>query len=155
MNDTGQMINVEFDTGFRCPIGTVSPPNAPFWTIRMPLQNPPPADAAGSDPLQMPAGTAIDLRASGDRRDRLFLRRAELTDNRGVNNADSIVIMFAPEGRVSRVSYNKNGLKPLDKAPFDQPVVDNVYLMIGRREGCPPPTVASDATLDSSKLSPI
>ena len=128
----------------------------PYFTSAVPykiLRQPMPL---AIDPLQLPAGTAIDLRASGvgvgvGVKDYFYVGPS-VSDTRGVNNSDSIVIMFAPEGRVSRVSYNQNGLKPLDKVSFDQPIVDNLYLMIGRREGCPPPTVATDPTLDSSKL---
>ena len=162
INDTGQMINVKYDTrGF--PIGPdrAAFPNAPepvgpYFTSPVPykiLRQPMPL---AIDPLQLPAGTAIDLRASGVGVGvgvkEYFYVGPSVSDTRGVNNSDSIVIMFAPEGRVSRVSYNQNGLKPLDKVSFDQPIVDNLYLMIGRREGCPPPTVATDPTLDSSKL---
>jgi hypothetical protein len=53
--------------------------------------------------------------------------------------------MFAPEGRISRVSYSQ--APPNNEPPFDQPVVDNVYLLVGRRDKTPPP-VGTDPTLN-------
>jgi hypothetical protein len=50
------------------------------------------------------------------------------------------------------LSLNPNGVNPTAKASFDQPIVDNVFLLIGKRENCPPPDVGSDKTLDSSQL---
>ncbi len=109
LNDTGQMLNVEFDDNgrpLRDPIVTGSNQrDAPFWTNPAPykiLRQPMPTSA---EPFQMPEGTAIDLRASGIGRDDFFYRP-------GVHdNADGILIMFAPEGRVSRVTFS---LQPQD-----------------------------------------
>ena len=53
-----------------------------------------------AEPYQMPEGTAIDLRASGVGIDDYFYVP-------GVHdNSEGIIIMFAPEGRVSRVMFS-------------------------------------------------
>ena len=76
-----------------------STPNAPFWTNPSPykiLRQPTPTS---DEPFQMPEGTAIDLRASGVGTDDYFYVP-------GVHdNAQGIIIMFAPEGRVSEVTF--------------------------------------------------
>ena len=97
------MLNVEFDDdGIGCATqpNLRSTPDAPFWTNPAPykiLRQPMPTSA---EPFQMPEGTAIDLRASGVGRDDFFY----VPDVR--DNSQGILIMFAPEGRVSRVSFS-------------------------------------------------
>jgi hypothetical protein len=58
--------------------------------------------------------------------------------------------MFAPEGRVERLAFNENVLPSTLEVPFNAPVVDNVYLLLGKRENIPP-AVASDATLNAAQ----
>ncbi len=154
INDTGQMLNVEFDqVGRRMrDLGPTPspPPAAPFWTNPAPykiLRQPMPTSA---EPFQMPEGTAIDLRASGIGRDDFFYAP-------GVHdNAEGILIMFAPEGRVSQVAFS---LQPQDMMEdpevtrFDETVVDNLFLLVGRRENAPPPAVIGDPTLDMNAMS--
>jgi prepilin-type N-terminal cleavage/methylation domain-containing protein len=150
INDTGQMINIEFDdNGDRMRdlgIG-VSPagPNRPYWTNPASykiLRQPMPTSA---EPFQLPEGTAIDLRASGIGENDYFYVP-------GVHdNPEGVLIMFAPEGRVSRVLFSR---KPNLDERFDEPVTDNLYLLVGRRENAPPPTVANDLTLDAGTFSP-
>lgn len=146
INDTGQMLNIEFDqNGDRMrdlPAG--SSPQTPFWTSPAPykiLRQPAPTS---NEPFQLPDGTAIDLRASGVGHDDFFYVP-------GVHdNSDGVIIMFAPEGRVSRVTFSRQ--PPVDEANFDEAVTDNLFLLVGRRENAPPPDVASDPTLNSSRL---
>ena len=59
----------------------------------------------------MPEGTAIDLRASGvGKRSILSQPSGNPTDDDpSVDNIDPVFIMFTPEGRVARVSYNRSG----------------------------------------------
>ena len=96
-----------------------SKPPAPYWGLPSPykiLRQPTPAS---EEPYQLPEGTAIDLRASGVGVDDFFYVP-------GLNdNSEGVIIMFAPEGRVSRVSYSQS---PGTADPFDRAVVDNVYL---------------------------
>jgi prepilin-type N-terminal cleavage/methylation domain-containing protein len=138
-NDSGQQINPRYDNS-GAEIGTVSPSQPPYWASPAPykiLRQPAPTS---DQPYQMPEGTAIDLRASGVGRDNFFYVQ-------GVNDNDQgILIMFAPEGRVSRVSYSQ---LPSSSTPFDQPVVDNVYLLVGRRDRVPP-ALGSDSTLNKA-----
>jgi hypothetical protein len=98
----------------------------------------------------LPEGAAIDLRASGVGAGDYFYWP-------GLNdNSEGVIIMFAPEGRVARVSYSQYP-PPLNSSDepdtFDKPVVDNVYLLVGRRENIPAPD-ATNATADPT-LSPI
>jgi type II secretory pathway pseudopilin PulG len=153
LNDTGQMLNVEFDSRGRrmrdLGLNPSPPPVDPFWTNPAPykiLRQPMPTSA---EPFQMPEGTAIDLRASGIGRDEFFYVP-------GVHdNSEGILIMFAPEGRVARVTYSlrpDDMMEDPDVTQFDETVVDNLFLLIGRRENAPPPSVVSDQTLDMSEL---
>jgi type II secretory pathway pseudopilin PulG len=155
INDSGQMIDIHWDNdGY--PLGTdrlafstaPSKPSAPYWTNPAPYKILRQPAKTSAEPLQMPEGSAIDLRASGLGDAAFFYIGPTLADNDGVNNSDDILIMFAPEGRVSRLSLNPNGLNLTDKALFDKPIVDNIFLLVGRRENCPPPDVASDKTID-------
>ena len=67
----------------------------------------------------------------------------------GLNdNSEGVIIMFAPEGRVSRVSYSQ--MPDNRRRRSIKPVVDNVYLLVGRRENIAAPDVATaDPTLNS------
>jgi hypothetical protein len=62
--------------------------------------------------------------------------------------------MFTPEGRVARVSYSQQPISedPPEPPAFDQPVVDNIFLLVGKRENAPPPPLADDKTLNSAEL---
>jgi prepilin-type N-terminal cleavage/methylation domain-containing protein len=153
LNDTGQMLNVEFDNDgrpLRDPIVSGSAQrDAPFWTNPASykiLRQPMPTSA---EPFQMPEGTAIDLRASGIGRDDFFYVP-------GVHdNSEGILIMFAPEGRVSRVTFSvlpTDAFEDPDVTRFDETVVDNLFLLVGRRENAPPPGVIGDKTLDMNEV---
>ncbi|HMP07052.1 MAG TPA: hypothetical protein PJ982_11920, partial [Lacipirellulaceae bacterium] len=87
----------------------------------------------------------IDLRASGIGINEYFYVASDGDSNFRRNNREPILIMFAPEGRVSRVRFDR---RPSNDIPFDQPVVDNIFLLVGRRELAPPPTEQADVTLD-------
>jgi prepilin-type N-terminal cleavage/methylation domain-containing protein len=140
-NNSGQQINPRYDDNGN-EIGAVSPLTAPYWTLPSPykvLRQPTPAS---DEPYQLPEGVAIDLRASGVGVDDYFYAK-DLNDN-----DDGMIVMFAPEGRVARVMFNQY---PHDSVPFDKAVVDNVFLLIGRRENAALP-VAADPTLDSSQV---
>jgi type II secretory pathway pseudopilin PulG len=154
INDSGQMVNAKYDNRGN-ELGAVTSPEQPYWTdpapyriLRQPMKT-------SAEPLQLPEGSAIDLRASGLGDTSYFYIGPTTADSRGVNNSDDILIMFAPEGRVSRLSLNANGLPPLDKLPYDQPIVDNIFLLVGKRENAPPPAVGSDPTLKSATFTTL
>jgi hypothetical protein len=154
INDTGQQINPRYDdAGYSIgpdrepsPPAPAKPPS-PYWTSPAPykiFRQPTPAT---EEPYQLPEGTAIDLRASGVGVGDYFYW-PNLNDN-----SEGVIIMFAPEGRVSRVSYSQlpiNSTSSPESATFDQAVVDNVYLLLGRRENIPAPDANKDLTLTSS-----
>jgi len=148
LNDSGQQINPRYDDDGN-EIGSKAPPvTAPYWTHPAPykvLRQPTPAS---DPPYQLPEGTAIDLRASG-------VGIGDYFYVPGVNdNDEGILIMFAPEGRVARVSFSQLPLntKLEENEVYDQPVVDNVFLLLGRRENIPPIDVKADKTLDKSAI---
>src|SRR4051794_34720672 len=121
INDSGQQINPRHDN-LGSELTTKSP--APYWTLPSPykvLRQPTPmADEA----YQLPEGTAIDLRASGVGSGDYFYVQGVHDDP----TFDGVLIMFAPEGRVSRVTFSQlpgNTNQP----SFDQSVVDNVFLL--------------------------
>jgi hypothetical protein len=162
INDSGQQINPEYD-GQGFPLGPNRPPSAParppapYWTApsayRILRQPAPTSD----EPYQLPEGTAIDLRASGIGND-VFFHHPEPTDSSySVDNSLPVTILFAPEGRVWRVSFSALPNKDEESEPptFNGSVVDNLYLLIGKRENIPAPLPAdNDPTLDATRLPP-
>lgn len=168
INDTGQQIYVKFDDkGYRLgpdrQPSAPNPPPPPFFTYPASykvLRQPMPASA---EPFQMPDGTAIDLRASGQAIEigssnatGFFYNPDVPSPNEadGVNNADPIIVMFTPEGAIERVRFNRKNvaIAGANDNIFDGKTVSNIFLLIGRRAIAPPPTVASntDKTLDPS-----
>jgi type II secretory pathway pseudopilin PulG len=147
LNDSGQQINPKHDdNGYE--IGAVVQAHSPYWASPAPykiLRQPTPAS---DEPYQLPEGTAIDLRASGVGSGDFFYWPG-LRDN-----SDGILIMFAPEGRVARVSYSiLPTVNPSDgSTTFDAPVVDNIYLLVGRGDRIAAPPVGSDSTLQSAAV---
>jgi prepilin-type N-terminal cleavage/methylation domain-containing protein len=151
LNDTGQMINVRYDnTGAEIANGDDV---VPFYTHPAPykiLRQPAPTS---DEPYQLPEGTAIDLRASGVGIDDYFYV-PDLNDN-----SQGIIILFTPEGRVARVSYSQQPPDSSDildsssqPVPYDQSVVDNVFLLVGKRENIPAPPATTDPTLDPTEV---
>ena len=143
VNDSGQQINPKYDDLGR-EIGAVVQAQAPYWSspasyriLRRPT-------AMSDEPYQLPEGTAIDLRASGVGINDYFYVQ-------GMNdNTEGVLIMFAPEGRVSRVAYYQT---PGNSIPFDQPVNDNIYLLVGRGDRLPPQATSSaDPTLNAAAV---
>jgi prepilin-type N-terminal cleavage/methylation domain-containing protein len=161
LNDTGQQLNPRYDDdGFS--LGADREPGAPtnkkspYWTHPAPykvLRQPTPAS---DDPYQLPEGTAIDLRASGVGSD-IFFHNPLAGDPRHSDNSDDVYIMFAPEGRVSRVTFQLDPFSTNSPPVFDQSVVENLYLLVGRRENVPPPSIGSskadDLSLQASEVS--
>jgi hypothetical protein len=49
---------------------------------------------------------------------------------------------------VSRVQYSQS--PPLTEEPFDRPVTDNIYLLVGKRENIPVRDFATDPTLKAA-----
>jgi hypothetical protein len=146
VNDSGQQIIPEYESrSGRALRDAPFPPNAsalpPYWTGPAPYQVLRQATPTSDEPYQLPAGTAIDLRASGVGSDNFFYEQGT------VDNSDGVLVMFAPEGRVARVSYSL--APPNNEAAFDKPVADNVYLLVGKRENIPVPTEANDPSLQT------
>lgn len=167
LNDTGQMLNIEFDRdGYRIrdlPAG--SSPNAPFWTNAVPykvLRQPAPTS---NEPFQLPDGTAIDLRASGQaveideaagEASGFFYNPDRPTAGDRVDNAATIIIMFTPEGSVERVRFNQeNSTLPEPIEVYDERSLSNLFLLVGRRENAPPPPTSGaghDSTLYAAEM---
>jgi type II secretory pathway pseudopilin PulG len=92
------------------------------------------------DPLQLPAGTTIDLEASGDRSYFYHdpLREGNpMNFNEGPNNnAAPVAVLFSPGGAVHSVIRNDGdiatpaSLEKVVQAPSD----GTIYLLVGRRE---------------------
>jgi hypothetical protein len=147
LNDSGQQIQPEYDhNGYELDDPSRSTRPSPYWSSPAPyriLRQPTPTS---DEPYQLPEGTAIDLRASGVGSDNYFYVP-------GLNdNSQGVVIMFAPEGRIERVSYSQAPItSPNENAEFDGPVAENVYLLVGQRAKIPAPAIADDPTLDATK----
>jgi prepilin-type N-terminal cleavage/methylation domain-containing protein len=151
LNDSGQMINVKYDEFGNDLVNGKLPSDtskATYWTSPAPykiFRQPMPTS---DEPYQLPEGTAIDLRASGDE-DGAFHDVEATKPEDAINNDAPVVIMFAPEGTVQRVRFNRY---PGNSIPFNEPVTSTIFLLVGRREIIPPPTVALDKTLAMSTL---
>lgn len=143
INNSGQQIRPRYDNAGN-EIGQPGAGASPYWTSPAPykvLRQPTPTS---DEPYQLPEGTAIDLRASG-------VGPGEFFHVPGLHdNGDGILVVFTPEGRVARVSFSRI---PLSVTAFDQPVVDNVFLLVGRRDRIAPPAAANDATLNALQVS--
>jgi hypothetical protein len=121
----------------------------PYWTAPTPYKILRQAVTSSDEVFQMPEGTAIDLRASGvgsDYRGSFYWPIQDddpaITDD-AVDNDQPVLILFTPEGKVARVRYNqfpRGGL-------FDEPVVDNLFLLVGQRGRIPAPALDRDVTL--------
>jgi hypothetical protein len=151
--DSGEQIKPEYDAaGFRLgndrPDDAPSRAPAPYWTEPASYRILRQATLTSDEPYQLPEGTAIDLRASGVGSD---------NDGPGhyfyvpgdTDNDQHVSIMFAPEGRVSRVSFSQ---LPRESKSFDDPVVENVFLLVGKRENVPAPAANVDPTLNQADL---
>ena len=114
-------------------------------------------------PYQLPEGTAIDLRGSGVALEMpaivdsdtdvggFFHRPQSLTgDGPAINNSDPVIIMFSPEGSVSRLRLSNVPLDTEDTY-FDEPITANIFLLIGNSEQIPVDAsgnIDDDPTLD-------
>ena len=113
---------------------------APYRFDRIPRKS-------AADSLQLPAGVVVDLEASGDSPQRggpYFngfyhdpLRPYPLTQHRPNNNDEPVIIMFGPDGSISRV-YRNAGLPFAGTPPVDLPVSytpsSPIHLLIAQRE---------------------
>jgi hypothetical protein len=156
LNDSGQQIKPRYD-GQGFPLGADRPPSPPapqkppepYWTAAVPYRVLRQASLASDEPFQLPEGTAIDLRASGVGSDAVAPGRYFYVPG-GTDNAANVFLLFAPEGRVSRVSFSQLPSSGSEEPEsFDQPVNDNVFLLVGRRENVPAVAVGTDRTLDT------
>lgn len=159
LNDSGQQIKPRFDSqgfalGVDRPAGAPTKPPEPYWTAPAPYRVLRQASLTSDDPYQLPEGTAIDLRASSVGSDADAPGRYFYVPG-ATENAFPVTILFAPEGRVARVAFSQLPLNGSNEPEsFDEPVVDNVYLLVGNRENVPTATAATDRSLvDSSALS--
>lgn len=145
VNNTGQLIVPDFDRNGRRLLDSPNNPQRPYFTAPLPykiLRQPTPTSA---EPYQLPEGTAIDLRASGVGNNEYFYVPGQH------DNSLAPMILFTPEGRVERVSFDRSPLAPTE--PFNEPVVDNVFLLVGRRENIPAPQAGLDPSLDAARVS--
>ena len=91
------------------------------------------------EPYQLPEGTAIDLRASGIGHDKFFYTMDPNDSEQRIDNPFDVTILFAPEGRIASVSCSLEADRPKEVETFEDPVVENVYLLVGKRENIPAP----------------
>jgi hypothetical protein len=101
----------------------------------------------GASPYQLPEGIAIDLQASGMMDDAPFY--VENISNAGSgslarigvrNNNDMIFVMFAPDGSIGSINYNRGGTEPNGQNAVEFVNVfptSSVALLVGRRELIP------------------
>ncbi len=139
LNDTGNLANLNFVD--RDPITT----RTIFWTLpaRYKIHRQP--VTTSDEPFQMPEGTAIDLRASGVGYNDYFYWPT-IHDN-----DDPVIVMFNPEGKVAKLRYNQkyqpNPNVFVQDIIFDAPVVDDLFLLVGKRGNIPAPDHMADPTL--------
>jgi hypothetical protein len=155
LNDSGQQIKPRYD-GRGFPLGADRPtsapkPDPPYWTAAAPYRVLRQATLASDEPYQLPEGTAIDLRASGVGSDAVAPGRYFYVPNE-TDNAANVFILFAPEGRVARVTFSLASPNDTTVEFFDKPVYDNVFLLVGKRENVPAPAANNDPTLNTSDL---
>jgi prepilin-type N-terminal cleavage/methylation domain-containing protein len=162
INNTGQQVYPEYDNeGFELGVDRPPQPAAParprppFWTAPAPYKIFRQATFTSDEPFQFPEGTAIDLRASGVGNRFFYYPPTQGTISGShplVDNNEPIFIIFSPEGQIARVTYTE-GVAPQNTVSFvgpkyDQRVVENVFLLVGRSVNNPAIQVANDDTLD-------
>jgi hypothetical protein len=144
INDSGQQLSVKHDNlGYEL-LSASGNAERPYWTAPAPYKILRQATPTSDEPYQLPETTAIDLRASGVGTDDYFYWPAENDNSQGV------IIMFSPEGRVARVQYSQYPITSSEPPAFDQPVTDNIYLLVGKRENIPAKPAADDPTLNAA-----
>jgi prepilin-type N-terminal cleavage/methylation domain-containing protein len=148
INDTGQQFNPEYDNRGN-ELGTVPQRNPPYWTRPLPYKIYRQGTITSDEPYQMPEGTAIDLRASGIGGSVFFHNPQATAPGNRIDNSRPVIIMFTPEGRIGAVSLNWSQSTSFS-TPDKLEIVEDVFLLVGRRENIPAPPVASDPTLTAA-----
>jgi hypothetical protein len=153
INNTGQQINPKYDNAGNV-LGTAPQTGLPCWTDGAPYKILRQVASAPDEPYQLPEGTAIDLRASGvGAVDYFYVPGINDPDPNMPSHYHQVVIIFTPEGRVARVAYSQEPAASNEPSAFDQPVTENIFLLVGKREKIPAPNVGSDPTLNNVLLS--
>jgi hypothetical protein len=159
INNNGQLLYWQHDDRGNALRAGAATANAPFFTAPAPYKILRQPSRTSDEPYQLPEGTGIDLRASGVGTKQFFYNMDPSDSEQRIDNPYDVTIMFAPEGRIARVVYSRlaEPNRPKEVETFDDPVVENVYLLVGRRASIPAPRAADnsstgDATLDRSRL---
>lgn len=122
---------------------------APFWTEPSAYKVYRQPTPASGDPVQLPAGVAIDLQSSGFPNGVSLYRPSAVWDSSSGANAprlltDPVVMMFSPEGRLDRA----RGLFDANGNQLDETLATtSLSLLVGRRELIP--GVEADTRADS------
>lgn len=115
-----------------------------YWTEPLPYKIYRQPTTTLNDPLQLPAGTVIDLRASGTgdptNNGVTFFNDDQLGTASGTSNRDPIDILFSPEGTLASVSAN---LGVDGDAATSGTTTETLYLLIG--PNLVAPTLAAEA----------
>lgn len=143
LTDTGRQLSSKYDSN-GAEVGFGKKSKAPFWTNPSPYRILRQAMPTSDEPYQLPEGAAIDLRASGLGDNDYFYWPGEH------DNDQPVLVLFSPNGNVSRLRYWQTPAAALGHEVFDAPVSDNLYLLVGKRENIPP-SVTNDATLVASE----
>ncbi|MEX2167921.1 MAG: type II secretion system protein [Pirellulales bacterium] len=102
----------------------------PYKILRQPMMT-------STEPYQLPEGTAIDLRASGDQEVSFHAPDGDPSQNQRNDNGDAVIVMFTPEGSVERVRVNLLPSQIGGTSFIDSPTTYNLFLLIGLRENVP------------------
>lgn len=147
-NATGQSVIPYTDgQGNQLGLQSLASGNGPYWSQpgRYKIHRQP--AVTGAAPYQLPEGVAIDLQASGMMDDAPFY--VENIGSAGAgslakigvrNNNDMIFIMFAPDGSIGSINYNRGGTAPSGENAVEFVTVfptSSVALLVGRRELIP------------------
>jgi prepilin-type N-terminal cleavage/methylation domain-containing protein len=147
-NGTGQAVIPQHDNnGNRLTMAVLAAGNAPYWSqpTRYKIHRQP--SVTSSPPYQLPEGIAIDLQGSGFMDDApLHIENVTNLDANTItkigyrNNDDMIFVMFAPDGSIGNVYYNRGGTgrsgEPAKEFVIVRPT-SSLCLLLGRRESIP------------------
>ncbi len=127
-------------------------PAAPFWTAPTPYRISRQPVPAGGEPLEMPAGVAVDLQSSvftnGTRLYRPSQAPYDSSTNEFLPLSAPVTVLFSPQGNIDRVFY---GTPSATGELISSSVTSTLALNVGRRELIPPKPTERAAALSGTQ----
>jgi prepilin-type N-terminal cleavage/methylation domain-containing protein len=111
-------------------------PNAPGSSAPLPYEIIRQPEKSAVAPLQLPAGTVVDLQFSGTDNPAVIPQLGWAGTDATISGAlEPVIVMFSPNGSVDRVIYYEpNASPPPDYVRRELHLTEPIFLLVGRRE---------------------